>query len=53
MSKKKIAALLYAMKKTGESLMSISGELFSADELLTMLFGRAVSELEGERFISQ
>lgn len=52
MSKSKIAALLYQMKKQHQELVSVEGELFSADELLTRFYGREVSEEAGQKFVT-
>lgn len=52
MPRAKIAATLYEMKRNHSNLISIEGELYSADELLTMWAGRPISEEEGKDFIT-
>jgi hypothetical protein len=51
MSKSQIAVLLFKMKRAHQSLVSVEGELFSADELLTRFYSREVSEEIGQEFI--
>lgn len=51
MPNSKIAAVLFQMRKTGQELISISGELYSADELLSQLQGRRITEDVGHEFI--
>lgn len=52
MSKGKIAETLFRMKRLGQETVMIAGEFFSADELLTRLQGRPVSEAIGHIFVS-
>jgi hypothetical protein len=51
MTHAQIAVVLFKMKKTGEELALIGGELFSADELLSFLIGREITESEAQDFI--
>lgn len=52
MTKQHIAQVLFEMKRTGECIAKIEGELVTADELLTQFYSRPVSEEEGQRFIT-
>jgi len=52
MTKNKIAVALYNMKKHGQEQVTLFGELFSADELLTMFYGRRIKPSEGQEFIA-
>lgn len=40
------------MKKAGQEIARIEGELYSADELLSMYFGRLVEPAEGQMFVA-
>ena len=51
MTKGRIGSELYHMKKEGEEVVEIGGELYSADELLTMLLGQEIEEAEGQEFV--
>ena len=52
MTQGKTAALLFSMRKNGETVAMIEGEVLTADELLTQLVGREVTEDEGFNFIA-
>lgn len=51
MTRAKIAAVLFKMKKEGAVISVIDEVLYSADELLTKLAGREITEEEGFNFI--
>lgn len=51
MSKQQIAALLFGMKRAHQSFVTVEGELFTADELLSRFYGREVGEEVGQEFV--
>lgn len=51
MTRSQIATVLYKMRKEGSTIEIIDGEIYSVDELLTMLTGHIISEDAGFNFI--
>ena len=52
LTKGRVGTLIYKMKCAHESVIVERGEVVTIDELLTQFYGRKVSELEGQRFIT-
>jgi hypothetical protein len=51
MTKERIAVALFHMKRDGQELAEIGDELYSTDELLSMLFGHEIEPAQGQEFI--